>query len=148
MIRLEKLTKAGLSLMAASLISACGGGGGGGGDDVSGVNISGKLIVPSFVVTDSDVNDVESVPIPNHPRTSAQVVPNPVNIGGYVNQRLQGASGNSFSTGDTDDYFLIDMQAGQTLLLNIADQSSGADLDLFLYDINGLLVDASVGETQ
>ncbi|MEW8396780.1 MAG: S8 family serine peptidase, partial [Candidatus Thiodiazotropha sp.] len=48
----------------------------------------------------------------------------------------------------TDDYFLIDMQAGQTLLLNIADQSSGADLDLFLYDINGLLVDASVGETQ
>ncbi|MES9947304.1 MAG: S8 family peptidase [Candidatus Thiodiazotropha sp.] len=148
MIRLEKLTITGLSLVVASMIAACGGGGGGGGDNVdtqSRVNVSGNLVVPSFVVTDSDVNDVETVSIPNHPATAAQVVPNPVNIGGYVNQPREGFAGLSFNSGDTDDYFLIDMQAGQTLLLNIADLSSGEDLDLFLFDLNGQLIDASLG---
>ncbi|PVV22249.1 MAG: hypothetical protein B6D79_13230, partial [gamma proteobacterium symbiont of Ctena orbiculata] len=87
MIRLEKLTITGLSLVVASMIAACGGGGGGDNADTqSRVNVSGNLVVPSFVVTDSDVNDVESVSVPNHPATAAQVVPNPVNIGGYVNQ--------------------------------------------------------------
>jgi serine protease len=154
MIRLEKLTKLGLSLLVASIIAACGGGGGGGGggdvipDDAQRVTISGNLIVPSFVVTDNDVNDVETVPIPNHPMTSAQTVPNPVNIGGYVNQGEAGAPGLSFNSGDTDDYYLIDMQAGQTLLLNIADLDAGEDLDLFLYDSNGELVDSSTGTTK
>ncbi|PVV06787.1 MAG: hypothetical protein B6D77_15120 [gamma proteobacterium symbiont of Ctena orbiculata] len=146
MIRLEKLTITGLSLVVASMIAACGGGGGGDNADTqSRVNVSGNLVVPSFVVTDSDVNDVESVSVPNHPATAAQVVPNPVNIGGYVNQPREGFAGLSFNSGDTDDYFLIDMQAGQTLLLNIADLSSGEDLDLFLFDLNGQLIDASLG---
>ncbi|WP_316368555.1 S8 family peptidase [Candidatus Thiodiazotropha sp. CDECU1] len=147
MIRLEKLTITGLSLVVASMIAACGGGGGGGDnvDTQSRVNVSGNLVVPSFVVTDSDVNDVETVSVPNHPATAAQVVPNPVNIGGYVNQPREGFAGLSFNSGDTDDYFLIDMQAGQTLLLNIADLSSGEDLDLFLFDLNGQLIDASLG---
>jgi serine protease len=152
MTQLQKLTKMGLSMIVASLIAACGGGGGGGDDGPTdtgtGVSVSGKLIVPSFVVTDSDVNDIQTTSIPNQPMTAAQVVPNPVNIGGYVNQPGAGASGNSFSSGDIDDYFLIDMQAGQTLLLNIADLNNGEDLDLYLYDINGTLVDASVGLTK
>ncbi|PUB91478.1 MAG: hypothetical protein DBP01_02160, partial [gamma proteobacterium symbiont of Ctena orbiculata] len=123
MIRLDKLTILGLSLVVTSFIAACGGGGGGGGDngDVQRVTVSGSLIIPSFVVTDSDVNDVVTTPIPNHPLTAAQSVPNPVNIGGYVNQPREGFPGHSFNNGDPDDYFLIDMQAGQTLLLNIAD---------------------------
>ncbi len=152
MNRLEKLIRMGLSLLVASLIAACGGGGGGGdgggGDGGTGVSVGGKLIVPSFVVTDSDVNDVQTTPIPNHPLSAAQAVPNPVNIGGYVNQPGAGSAGNSLSSGDTDDYFLIDLQAGQTLLLNIADLGNGEDLDLLLYDINGELVDASVGLTK
>ncbi|MES9970635.1 MAG: S8 family peptidase [Candidatus Thiodiazotropha sp.] len=152
MIRLEKLTLIGLSLAVASIIAACGGGGGGDdGDDINSqqrVTVSGNLIVPSFVVTDSDVNDVETTSVPNHPATAAQVVPNPVNIGGYVNQPREGFPGLSYNLGDTDDYFLIDMQAGQTLLLNIADIANGEDLDLFLYDLNGALVDSSVGVTK
>ncbi|MES9990743.1 MAG: S8 family peptidase [Candidatus Thiodiazotropha sp.] len=150
---MEKLINAGLSLLLFSLIAACGGGGGGGddtddtGDDGVRVTVSGKLIVPSFVVTDSDVNDVLTTPVPNQTLVSAQVVPNPVNIGGYANLPREGAPGNLYITGDIDDYFLIDMQAGQTLLLNVADPSS-ADLDLGLYNLNGDLLDSSVGYTQ
>jgi serine protease len=144
MIRLEKLTIFGLSLVVASIIAACGGGSGDN-DDEQGVTVSGDLIIPAFVVTDSDVNDVETTPIANHPYTAAQVVPNPVNIGGYVNQAGQGYDGHSFDSGDINDYFLIDMQADQTLLLSIADQYA-ADLDLYLYDIDGNLIDGSVEE--
>jgi serine protease len=154
MIRLVNLKNLSLTLVVASIIAACGGGGGGGGgnvgDDINeqGVTISGDLIIPSFVVTDSDVNDIETTPIPNHPLTAAQTVPNPVNIGGYVNQPSEGFSGNSFISGDTDDYFLIDMQAGQTLLLNIAELGAAEDLDLFLYDLDGGLVDSSTGTSK
>jgi serine protease len=149
MIRLEKLLWLGLSLALTSIIAACGGGGGSSDDDgdVQQVTVSGNLIVPSFVVTDSDVNDVVTTPVANHPYTAAQSVPNPVNIGGYVNQPRAGSPGHSFNSGDTSDFFLIDMQAGQTLLLNIADLN-GNDLDLGLYNIEGDLVDSSTGNTQ
>ncbi len=144
-----------LTTLVALIIAACGGGGGGGGDDgddgggdpgdsTGTGSISGRLLVPSYVVTDSDVNDVETNWVPNHPAGNAQSVPNPVNIGGYVNVENTGVAGNSFSSGDRDDYYLASLTAGQTLLLNIGDLDS-ADLDLFLYDSNGNQVDASIG---
>ncbi|MET0054199.1 MAG: hypothetical protein ABW108_05255, partial [Candidatus Thiodiazotropha sp. 6PLUC10] len=153
----EKLTKIILTLFFAGIIAACGGGGGGdddGGDDGGGDgsqtgSVSGRLTVPSYVVTDSDVNDTETSPVANHPANNAQTVPNPVNIGGYVNVAGAGDSGNSFSAGDQEDYFLVDMSAGQTLLLNIGDiGTAGVDLDLYLYDSNGTLVDSSIGTSQ
>ncbi|MET0091770.1 MAG: S8 family peptidase, partial [Candidatus Thiodiazotropha sp.] len=144
----------------ALIIAACGGGGGGGGgggsddggDDGGGDpgdstgtgSISGRLIVPSYVVTDSDVNDIETNWVPNHPAGNAQSVPNPVNIGGYVNEQGTGVAGNSFNSGDQDDYYLASLTAGQTLLLNIGDLDS-ADLDLFLFDTNGNQIDSSIG---
>ena len=154
----EKLTKILLTLLVTGIVAACGGGGGGGDDDsgdggdgggTQTGSISGRLIVPSFVVTDSDVNDVETTSVPNHPLTNAQTVPNPVNIGGYVNVAGSGTSGNSGSAGDRDDYFLVNMTAGQTLLLNIGDIGTpGVDLDLYLYDLNGNVVDRSIGTSK
>jgi serine protease len=155
---IEKFTKILLTLLVVGMISACGGGGGGDdgdsgddGDDGTQTtgSVSGQISVPSYVVTDSDVNDVETTSVPNHPANNAQSVPNPVNIGGYVNVAGTGESGNSFSAGDRDDYFLVNMTAGQTLLLNIGDiGTSGVDLDLYLYDSNGALVDRSIGTSQ
>ncbi|MCU7854783.1 MAG: pre-peptidase C-terminal domain-containing protein, partial [Candidatus Thiodiazotropha sp. (ex Lucinoma borealis)] len=150
-MRFNKLTYLGLSLVVASIVGACGGGGGSSSNDVDSnqrVVISGNLIVPAFVVTDSDVNDIETTPIPNQPRTAAQQVPNPVNIGGYVNIPRSGSSGNSSLSGDVEDYYLIDMNAGQTLLLNIADLGVGVDLDLYLYDLNGNFIDSSIGTSK
>ncbi|MCU7876439.1 MAG: S8 family serine peptidase [Candidatus Thiodiazotropha sp. (ex Lucinoma borealis)] len=150
-MRFNKLTYLGLSLVVASIVGACGGGGGSSSNDVDSnqrIVISGNLIVPTFVVTDSDVNDIETTPIPNQPRTAAQQVPNPVNIGGYVNIPRSGSSGNSSLSGDEEDYYLIDMNAGQTLLLNIADLGVGVDLDLYLYDLNGNFIDSSIGTSK
>jgi serine protease len=155
----EKLSKILLTLVVAGVIAACGGGSGdddGGDDDGGGDNgtqtgsVSGSLIVPSYVVTDSDVNDVQTTAVANHPAGNAQSVPNPVNVGGYVNVADAGSSGNSYSGGDTDDYYLVDMKAGQTLLLNIGDiGTAGVDLDLYLYASDGFtIVDRSIGTSQ
>ncbi|MES9860968.1 MAG: hypothetical protein ABW138_08975, partial [Candidatus Thiodiazotropha sp. 4PDIVS1] len=87
----EKLTKITLTLFFAGIIAACGGGGGGGddggdsgdsgddgGSDTGTSSVSGQLVVPSYVVTDSDVNDIETTSVANHPANNAQSVPNPV----------------------------------------------------------------------
>ncbi len=150
----EKLIKMALVACFIAILGACGGGGGSGGDENGGDStqtgsVSGQLVVPSYVVTDSDVNDTETSPVANHPAQQAQSVPNPVNVGGYVNVAGAGDPGNSYSAGDIDDYYLVDMKAGQTLLLNIGDiGTTGVDLDLYLYDTNGTLVDRSVGTSK
>lgn len=139
-------------LLLSALLAACGGGGGddgGGGDPpvTQGVSLTGSLSVPAYVMTDSDINDVLSDYIRNNPYSSAQQAPNPVNIGGYVNVAGFGEPGNAFSGGDPDDFFAITMVAGQTLHLSIAD-TDRADLDLYLLDTQGTLLDASEGSSQ
>ena len=53
----------------------------------------------------------------------------------------------STTGGDTDDYYSMSLTAGQVLSLVMADNPDTNDLDLYLYDSNGSLVDASVGVT-
>ncbi|MEJ2403096.1 MAG: S8 family serine peptidase [Candidatus Thiodiazotropha sp.] len=136
-------------MSVTAIIAACGTGGGGDGEEetTGSGSISGRLIIPAGVVTDSDVNDSATSPVSNNSGNEAQSVPNPVSIGGYVNQPNMGDSGNSYASGDTDDYFLADLAAGQTLMLTIADLET-ADLDLYLYDSNGTLVDDSTGTSR
>lgn len=124
-----------LPLILILLMSACSGGGDGGGNTVS---LSGTLEIPGFVVTDSDVNDVNTTPQSNDTPASAQVVPNPSNVGGYVNSPRAGADGTSWFNGDVSDFYKVELEAGQTILLNIADSDAG-DLDLALYDESVLL---------
>jgi serine protease len=149
MIFTDKLLKIVLALIVIGIIAACGGGSGD--DDPDPVvtqtgSVSGRLIAPAYVVTDSDVNDIKTTSVPNHPLGNAQSVPNPVNIGGYVNVAGAGRAGNSQTSGDRDDYFLVNMTKGQTLLLNIGDiEEPDVDLDLYLYDINGTELDRSTG---
>ncbi|MEJ2618987.1 MAG: S8 family serine peptidase [Candidatus Thiodiazotropha sp.] len=111
--------------------------------------VNGRLLAPSYAVIDGDVNDTETRVVPNHPATNAQTIPNPVNVGGYVNVAGAGRNGHSKTAGDPDDYYVADMAAGQTLLLTIGDiGNAGVDLDLYLYDSNGSLVDKSVGTSK
>jgi serine protease len=147
----ETISKILLTLLVTLVIAACGPGGGGGDDDDDDDDdegsVSGRLVVPSFVVTDSDVNDTKTSANANQPFSAAQVVSNPVNIGGYVNVAGSGENGNSFTNGDPQDYYQVDLTAGQTLLLNISDLDK-ADLDLHLYDENEAIVDSSVGTSK
>lgn len=138
------------SLLLTALLAACGGGGGGGDGEAppasQGVTLSGRLTVPAYVMTDSDLNDAQSGYVRNNPYSSAQPAPNPVNIGGYVNVAGSGKPGNAYRGGDPDDFFAVTLVAGQTLLLTIAD-SDTADLDLYLLDSQGQLLDASEGDS-
>lgn len=115
-------------------------------DRPSGVTnlVCGTIAAPEAAVIDSDVNDPRAPYASNDDPTRAQKVPNPVTIGGYVNVAGSGVAGRSQSSGDASDFYTADFVAGQSLVLHIA-QPRAADLDLYLYDETGTLVDASLG---
>jgi serine protease len=107
----------------------------------------GQIIAASNTATDSDVNDVNALNSPNNNFDSAQPIPNPVILGGYVNRPGAGEIGNSRNNGDVDDYFLVSLRRGQIINLFVTnDDLSVNDLDLGLLDRNGNILNASVGE--
>ena len=129
------------------LLAGCGGGGGGGGAQSvgsGGFTASGTLTAASGSAVDSDVNDPAATYVDNDTVTNAQDIPNPVTLGGYVNQIGVGAVGRSYVAGDTSDVYRVSLGANQTITLSMADSSAG-DLDLFLGDVNGFLLDSSEG---
>ncbi|WP_353570761.1 S8 family peptidase [Candidatus Albibeggiatoa sp. nov. BB20] len=107
----------------------------------------GKIVAASNTATDSDVNDVNALNNTNNDFESAQPIPNPVILGGYVNRPGSGNTGNSRNNGDIDDYFRASLQQGQILNLFVAnDDLAVNDLDLGLLDSAGNILNASVGE--
>jgi serine protease len=111
-----------------------------------GTDLSGSVAVPQGVLTDSDVNDVNEPYVSNDTIGTAQPIPNPIAIGGYVNRPRAGASGRSYGTGDVDDYFQVQLKAGDAISLAVGEPIPlFNDLDLYLYDSAGVLQDSSVG---
>lgn len=108
-------------------------------------SISGEVTVAEGVATDSDVNDIKASFKSNDAPETAQPLPNPVIVGGYVNLPLNGVQGRSFQSGDVDDFYVVDLLAGQQItLLMGTDNLRLNDLDLGLLNLDGTLVDASV----
>ncbi len=97
---------------------------------------------------DSDVNDPQAPRQSNDTRDTAQVIPNPVTVGGYVNLPGSGAPGVSRVNGDRDDWYRVTLAAGQSVNLLIAGDGRLNDLDLFIADANGNLLDSSLGQSQ
>lgn len=95
-------------------------------------SISGNIVVQANARHDVDTNDFNNANGSNDTFGSAQSVSADSAISGYVNQAHEGSDGYSYSTGDEVDYFLAELESGQTITLDIADQS--ADLDLFIYN--------------
>ena len=136
------------------LISACGGSGGGAPvtnpPPVSPPTstVSGTITVAPGAVVDSDVNDPVPVRISNDSVATAQPLPNPVTLGGYLNKPGTGYSGGSFTSGDTADFYSIGLVAGQTITLTMMENPlTVVDLDLALLDENGVLLDSSASPT-
>lgn len=158
---LSSIQKVLTMILVFSLVS-CGGGGGSNVEGDEGGNgseppivedevftLSGSIFAAQSTVADSDTNDIETKPVSNNTIATAQPVPNPSSIGGYVNQIETGIEGNSRSRGDRDDYFKVSLRQGQEIFLSIAEFSNqSVDLDLFLYDTQGSLVEGSVGFTK
>lgn len=143
--------------------TACGGGGGGGGSPAPTepilpppvapppelFRIAGTITASSSQAVDGDTNDPAGAVRPNDDVASAQAIANPVTLGGYVNRPGTGAPGRSHIAGDINDYFLVDLLAGQSVTMLVADFQQ-ADADLWLYDTQGGFVAASVksGEVE
>ena len=107
-------------------------------------NLSGTITAAARFVADSDVNDPVAAYIPNDTFAQAQVLPNPVVVGGYVNLPQTGPPGRSLTNGDPLDFFSVDLAAGQAITLYVS-EATGVHLDLALYDANQALVDESLG---
>lgn len=113
-------------------------------------NVSGEILVPANVQTDSDTNDVLLDAAPNNnTAATAQHLQNPVLVGGFVNEPGAGPSGPLQTSGDPADVYRVSLLAGQTIQLTVANPDpDDNDLDLELYDANGVFVDESIGQSR
>ena len=110
---------------------------------VRGARLSGTVQILGASAVDSDVNDRLTTPFPNDDPLTAQPIPNPVRLGGFVNLPGTGENtGNFFADGDPADYYAVSLTGNELILLNIGDAT--ADLDLHLRDAAGNIVDASL----
>ncbi|MBE9561867.1 MAG: pre-peptidase C-terminal domain-containing protein, partial [Proteobacteria bacterium] len=112
------------------------------------ISLSGKIFVASNTARDGDVNDVSTRVFTNDNIYEAQSIPNPVILGGYVSQPYSGAyDGHFYESGDWDDFYAVDLRAGQIITLFVTNQNLlGNDLDLAILNRNGLILNASVGD--
>ena len=94
--------------------------------------LSGTITAAANVTVDSDVNDTNEVYIANDTIAQAQEIPNPVTLGGFVNMALAGEAGRSYTLGDPDDYFRVDLEAGDEVTLVVAAYDT-AEVALSLY---------------
>ncbi|NCF18564.1 MAG: serine protease, partial [Haliea sp.] len=111
--------------MIAVTITACSGGGGGGGggstsapvptpapppttpEPATRFTLSGTVTASASQAVDSDNNDPAGTAISNDSPATAQAIPNPITLGGYINQPGSGAEGRSRLSGDIDDFFRV-----------------------------------------
>jgi serine protease len=108
-------------------------------------SIRGTIAAPAHTAVDSDLNDPYAPYGSNNSFTLAQPILSPATLGGYANVAGTGSFGRTYGSGDEDDFFYVALTAGMQLALYIGDVSSDADLDLYLYDENQVLVDAAIG---
>lgn len=151
----------GPALALAWMLAACGGGGGGddggngndGDDDGGGTpsyTLSGTLSIIESSAVDSDLNDPNQTGYQRNDNTESatwqpQSITTPVLLTGTVNTVGTGPAGRNQTLGDRDDYFLVELAAGQVVELEFASDPGDSDVDLFVYDAEGNQVGVSDG---
>lgn len=112
-------------------------------------NDDSPLVPATEIAVDSDDgSNPDAVYIPNDTAATAQVLPNPVTVTGYVNQPGSGSESRSRVAGDLVDVYRVGLQSGQRVNLTIAGDGVQNDLDLGLADLDGNLLDVSAGQVQ
>jgi len=160
-LELVKRTRVFIWLSLVLLVTACGGSGGGGIPDaapppilppstsIPTVTLSGTITVAPGAVVDGDVNDPNAVNVSNDTYETAQPLPNPVTLGGYLNKPGTGYIGGSFLDGDTADFYSIGLVSGQTITLTMMENPlTVVDLDLVLLDENRDVINRSASTTD
>jgi serine protease len=134
-----KLSKRSYRLIVFLTLMACGGGGG---DSQTASNpgtgrftLSGTVTAPDIAAVDWDVNDANAsnASESNNGLSSTQPLVSPVSLAGFVSL-----------AGDISDFFSVSLLNQQLITLYVSDSTS-ADIDLFLYDDSGVLLNSAVG---
>ena len=113
------------------------------------VSVSGNLLIPENVQTDSDTNDVILTPVANNDFATAQAIPNPVLIGGYVTEAGAGSDGPLRANGDVNDVYSASLIQGQVIEVTVANPDPDIDdVDLQLYTEGQALSRESVGTNR
>lgn len=111
-------------------------------------SVAGTIGILSSSVYDADVNDWFAPFTRNNHISTAQSIPNPATIGGFVNEKSTGpisiGPGRLHDIGDDYDVYRVELYADENILLYTSDISVG-DLDLYLFDKDINLVDSSAG---
>ncbi|AFU99880.1 S8 family serine peptidase [Simiduia agarivorans] len=112
-------------------------------------SISGRVRATEQTYVDGDTNDPLSTLVANNSGPEAQVIGNPSITGGFVAQAPTGGTQNGdrfANSSDVSDFYRVNLQAGQRVLLEIGDWANGdVDIDLFLYNDLGTQLDFSEG---
>ncbi len=105
-------------------------------------SLSGHIqVLPSSAI-DSDVNDPAAPLARNNTFAQAQLLPNPVSLGGYLNLAGQGRAGALRDGGDVTDKFQISFAGAENILLTVTNPS--VDISMLLLDANQTVIDATV----
>jgi serine protease len=154
-----------ICLTLSLLLTACGGGGGGSSSSADNspepstppetvpptdtFSLSGTITTSDSQTVDRDTNDPTIAAVSNDTPDNPQPITNPITLGGYINQPGSGPPGRSQQTGDTDDFFQVDLLAGQRITMVVGDFSQ-ADADLLLWDTQGNIpvFSADTGEVE
>lgn len=106
-------------------------------------SVSGAVLAPEYMETDSDVNDTNAPYAPNDSFLEAQEVAAPASISGYVNLALSGPAGRSFYLGDPEDYYRATLNSDMRITLYMAADPILSELNLYLYDAEETLADST-----
>ncbi|MBB3166939.1 S8 family serine peptidase [Simiduia aestuariiviva] len=119
---------------------------------VPGFSVSGTVTAVAQTAVDSDTNDPFSEEVANNAQGQAQLISSPVNVSGFVakDPTNNSADGDRFaSRADGSDFYEAVLTQGQEVVLEIGDWAdTDVDLDLYLYDMNGIQMDFSIGESD
>lgn len=117
-------------------LTACGGGGGGEPESPPPkYSLSGQVTALSGMAFDQDVNDPSAPYTSNDGFASAQFLPSPFSLGGYVNVAGAGRPGRSQASGDLIDRYRLQLVRDQVVTLKTID-SIQSELHLRLFNVN------------
>lgn len=103
------------------------------------VTLTGTVSVPNGTGADSDTNNENATNTPNNNLNEAQTVSAPIRIGGFLTVDATNNPGDQFQNNpDVNDYYRVNLRAGDIINLYIADHPGGTsvtpDLELELID--------------
>lgn len=105
-------------------------------DGLVAVTLRGTITAAPYVAVDSSVNDPHAPFTSNRQFDEAQIIANPVLLGGYVTLEPTGVAGDRFAEKeDRFDTFMVPLAAGQRATLQVSDFSEGQnEMALLLRD--------------